>query len=149
MALRKVSARAEIKNRSWLEISLDLEGEKVVACRFLAQGPHDLIGELEKLRQLIPGQILKRFEISGDRPSQILIREALEKLQGVYKNAEDVEICHCRKINLSVIDQMIVLGAHTPEKVKAWCTAGSGCGTCRPEVQILIDERIRHTKKAA
>ena len=44
----------------------------------------------------------------------------------------DEEICHCRFVPLAVVDAAIVAGAHTAEKVSAWTSASTACGT-RPQ----------------
>ncbi len=140
---KNVKARAEIPNREWVEFEISLNPRGLVTSAiWRGQGCHALLKSADALAAQLKNKELDTFRHEGSGHAHMLLKEVLEKLSGTSVSKEDEEICHCRKINRSTIDQMIVLGAQTPEKVKAWTTAGSGCGTCRPEVQKLIDERL-------
>ena len=73
----------------------------------------------------------------------ILLREMILKLRGEWKFPyEEDEVCHCRTISTQMIDQAIIAGAHTPEIVTRQTSASTACGTCRPNVQKIIDYRL-------
>lgn len=139
-----LKARAEIPKREWVEFEVTLDDGLVSAVVWHAQGCHHLLEEAEKFAQSLDGKQLNSLALNfGSHHSALMISEIFDKLQDKWPApSEDVEICHCRKINKSIIQEAILLGAHTPEKVRAWTSASSGCGTCRPDVQKLIDERL-------
>jgi len=48
------------------------------------------------------------------------------------------EICHCRQVETRVVEELIILGAHSQQEISQRCRAGTGCGTCRTEIKKLI-----------
>jgi bacterioferritin-associated ferredoxin len=80
----------------------------------------------------------------GDSHAELLVREFILRCQGrwttVYKHEE---LCHCRQIKAITVDQAIISGAHTPEQVSRLTTASTACGTCRPDVEKMINQRLR------
>ena len=146
MDVKSVTAKAEILGREWVEFTLQLQGATVSSVQWKAQGGHKLLQLCTDLAQDLKSKDINSYKVKSDNnsSSQLLLEELVKRLNGSFETSDpEEEICHCRKIRQAVIDQMIVLGAHTPEKVMSFCTAGSGCGTCRPEVQKLIDKRIK------
>jgi bacterioferritin-associated ferredoxin len=88
-------------------------------------------------------------EPSGHSHGELLLREALLKMRGEWKlpYGED-ELCHCRAVPTEVVDQAIVAGAHDTATVSRWTSASTSCGTCRPDVQSLIDYRLKKVSAA-
>lgn len=76
----------------------------------------------------------------GTSHSDLLLREFIKKALGnwILPYAHE-EICHCRKVNTEVVEQAIKAGAHSTEVVSRWTSASTACGTCRPDVQKMID----------
>lgn len=76
--------------------------------------------------------------------SELLLREFLLKLKNqwvpVYAHEE---LCHCRKVSAQEVEQAILCGAHTSEAVSRWTGASTACGTCRPEVEKILQERLQ------
>ena len=140
--------RVEIKDREWLEykFALDPLGRFVQNVEFKAQGCIDLLHAVEKAAREFKGKALETLEWSDVHTHWgQMICEALSRLKGTYELPyKDPEICHCRNIPTSVVEQAIVLGAQTPEKVRAWTNASSSCGTCRSDVEALIKFRVAH-----
>lgn len=138
-------ARAELDKREWLEFEVRVtpsgQVEEVIWRGF---GCGDLLSTAEKFASALRGQVLSDFcWNSGHSHSDILTQEILDKLTQKFKiPLVDEELCHCRKIATKKVDEAVVLGAHTPELVRSWTTASSGCGTCRPEVVKIIESRI-------
>jgi NAD(P)H-nitrite reductase large subunit len=137
--------RAELPQREWLEIEVDLDDSGVVKdARWKAWGCHHLVEAVEKAAKALHNAELATFSWPGFEHWDLLIQESLDRILGKFKiPVDDPETCHCRKIPTAKVDEAIVLGAHTPEKVTAWTSASSGCGTCRPEVQKLINYRLK------
>lgn len=73
----------------------------------------------------------------------ILVREIILKSKGQWSfpYIHD-ELCHCRAIPAHKVDQAIVAGAHDCASVSRQTGASTACGTCRPDVQKIIDYRL-------
>lgn len=80
----------------------------------------------------------------GTTHGELLLKEVLMKMRGewVYPY-EHIELCHCRTIPTEVVDQAIVAGAHNTATVSRRTSASTACGTCRPDVQKIIDFRLK------
>lgn len=80
----------------------------------------------------------------GEGHAALLVRELILRARGewVYPY-QDLELCHCRSVPTEVVDQAILSGAHTCEKVSRRTSASTACGTCRPEVQKILDYRLK------
>lgn len=115
------------------------------------RGCTDFMNTVHGLRKRY-GSDIKNWPVpGGEDHSSLLLRELVLKLRGEwqYPYADD-ELCHCRNIATQIVDQAIVAGAHTPEVVSRQTSASTACGTCRPQVQMLIDYRLnRKLNRAA
>ncbi len=79
----------------------------------------------------------------GQNHVDMLMRELILKSQNQWAfpyNHE--ELCHCRNVNTSTIDEVVLLGAHQPEIVSQLTLASTACGTCRPDVEKVIQYRL-------
>lgn len=75
--------------------------------------------------------------------SSILIRELVMKARGVFELPfQGEELCHCRAVPTSVVDRAIVGGCHTVQSVARMTSAGTSCGTCKPDTESLIAYRL-------
>lgn len=74
----------------------------------------------------------------------VLIREiilrARENFELPYK---DAELCHCRAVPTDVVDRAIISGCHTIQSVARMTSAGTSCGTCKPDTESLIAYRLK------
>lgn len=113
----------------------------VIGCSKLLK----LLGDL----QTHYGKEIQKWPLpSGDAHEVLLVRELILKSQGKWDFPyQHAELCHCRTVAARVVDQAIVSGAHTPEVVSRRTSASTACGTCRPNVQKIIDFRLQ--KKAS
>lgn len=103
---------------------------------------------MQKMRKSF-GSDVKSWPLpSGTDHSSLLLKEMILKLRGewAFPYAEE-ELCHCRNVPTHVVDQAIIGGAHSPEMVTRLTSASTACGTCRPEVQKIINYRLN--KKTA
>src|SRR4051812_48972953 len=128
-----MTARAEILDREWLEMSLLMADDgNIQEATWKAFGCDELLLAAHAAAERFKNENLNDISLnSGISHWDILIDEIINKLKGTYKfPLEDEELCHCRKIAAKKVDESVVLGAHTPEKVRAWTSASSGCGTC-------------------
>jgi bacterioferritin-associated ferredoxin len=143
MELEKRSARASIPDREWIELEIQIDSNSIVQeATFRAFGCHHLLESSAKFVKGAKKTKLNELHWDGLNHWDILIEEVILKLKGEFQlPITEEELCHCRKIPTAKVDNAIVLGAQTPEKVRAWTSASSGCGTCRPNVEKIISYR--------
>ena len=78
-----------------------------------------------------------------DGHAEHLLREVVLKAQGRWAMPfADAELCHCRFVPGRDVDLAVLRGAVTPSEVGSATGAGTQCGTCRPDVQSVIDYRF-------
>ena len=106
-------------------------------------GCSEMIEMMQKMKTNF-GHDLKKWPIpvANDHGS-MLLREMILKLRGEWTFPyAHAELCHCRSVPAQVVDQVVIAGAHSTEKVTRLTSASSACGTCRPDVQKIIDYRL-------
>ncbi len=135
--------RAELKGRDLLEIEIP-ENSPEAKPRFKAIGCTDLLSLVRKF-QVQFGKDPNVWPLpEGVSHSELLLKEVLLKMRGQWDfPVLEAELCHCRSVLTETVDQAIVAGAHSCPVVIRRTSASSSCGTCRPDVQKLIDFRLR------
>lgn len=109
---------------------------QVIGCR-------ELLALLHELKRQYGSNVSQWPLPTGDHHAAILVRELLLKAQGKWDFPyKDEEICHCRTVATHLVDQAVIAGAHTPEAVSRLTSASTACGTCRPDVQKVINFRL-------
>jgi len=90
----------------------------------------------------------------GNSTAEMLVRELLLKItdqwsfplqEGAAPDSDPLqaELCHCRAVVASRVDQAILAGAHTIEKVRRMTSANTACGTCFPEIEKILNFRLQ------
>jgi bacterioferritin-associated ferredoxin len=133
--------KVELDDRDFLEVETDGSGLNVSML-----GCTEFMEMMQKMKRHFGVDIRKWPLPEGTDHPSILLREMVLKLRGewVFPISENL-VCKCRSISARVIDQVVIAGAHTTDSVTKQTSASSACGTCRPDVQKIIDYRI-HTK---
>jgi bacterioferritin-associated ferredoxin len=137
--------RVELEGRDFIEV--ECEGDNPSAPGPIKNvsilGCAEFMDMMQKMRKAFGPDIAKWPVPQATDHSSLLLKEMILRLRGewAYPYAED-EVCHCRNISTHAIDQAIIGGAHSPEVVTRQTSASSACGTCRPEVQKIIDYRL-------
>lgn len=131
--------QATLKGRDSIELHTDDQGGsqiKVIGCT-------ELLSLVRKFQIQHGANALNWPLPIGGSHSELLLKEVILKAKGewVYPY-EHQELCHCRSVPTDVVDQAIVAGAHQCEVVSRQTSASTACGTCRPEVQKIIDFRL-------
>lgn len=71
----------------------------------------------------------------------LLVNEFILKCRGEFKLAFDqTELCHCRMVPAEKVYNAIKQGAKTVEDICRTTLAGTGCGSCRPDSQQLLNQ---------
>lgn len=133
----------ELKSRDRIELSIQDDGsEKIhaIACS-------ECLKLIKSNQQ--SGKKVKEWPLpTGPSHSELLMKELILKAKGDWNYPipeEDLslhELCHCRVVTAERVDQAIIAGAHTMEQVRQATSASTGCGTCWPIIEELIDYRL-------
>lgn len=71
----------------------------------------------------------------------ILINEFILKCRNQYQiSYAHEEMCHCRTVPTETVIQSIKQNCRTVKEISRNTKAGTGCGTCVPNLKILLDE---------
>lgn len=134
--------KAELQGRDFIEVELDSNSASS-AMRVNMVGCSNFMDVMKSMRKNF-GPDLRQWPVpTATDHASLLVREIVLKLQGLWDFPyKEAELCHCRSVETSTVDQAIVAGAHNTEKVSRWTTASTSCGTCRPQVQKIIDYRL-------
>jgi bacterioferritin-associated ferredoxin len=129
------------------KISVELEGRdriEVQGTQVRFRGCSELTELMKSMRQN-HGDDLSQWPLpNGSSHSEILLRELVLKLRGEWAFPyKEAEVCHCRNVPCKTIDQAVIAGAHTTAIVSRQTSASTACGTCRPDVQRIIDYRLQ------
>lgn len=135
----------KIPGREQLNFDVETDASGVIqSSKLTGVGDHQFLVHLAEYRKKLKGNIKDLPLPAGHSTAELMISEAVLKARGEWKPTfTDEEICHCRGVPLAVVDAAIVCGAHTSEKVSAWTSASTACGTCRPDVESHLRFRLR------
>lgn len=136
----------ELENRDRIEIQSDDSG---VVSSIRASGCLELLNKVKTIKGLLPASAKKLFVFQDQDHSSLMLNEiflrALGKWDLPYK---EEELCHCRVVPLKKVEAAIISGFHTVEQIADQTSAGTACGTCRPNTQSCIDYRLTDPAKA-
>ena len=128
--------------REHLELKLDITNNDIQITGMKAIGSLDFLNLSHRYKTDLNGPIDKIVVPTGDTPSEMIWREVILTLKNEWTSPVDIEeICHCRKIMTQVVDRAIVYGAHDVDSVRRKTSANTGCGTCRPDIEKLLEHR--------
>ena len=128
----------EIKGRDRLEVtSLSPFKMKIIGCEALNKKLFEL--------KAAHGIDLSKWPLQKETNHvSLLINEVILKLQDKWNHPyPHEEVCHCRMVTLETVEDAIMNGAETPEMVSKWTMASTACGTCRPDVEKILQFRLR------
>lgn len=102
-----------------------------------------------KLRSVIENiNALQKWpeSLEGRDHASILVRELLMRAMGKFERPyAEAELCHCRAVPTDIVDRAIVGGCHTTGMVARMTSAGTSCGTCKPDTEKLIAFRLNES----
>ncbi len=138
-----------LENRDRLELHWEVQGADSVVTSLRASGCLELLKKIKSLKGLLPAPAKKLFVFSEQDHASLMIKEALLKSMGQWKYPyAEAELCHCRAIPTAKVDAAIVSGFHTVEEIAEQTSAGTACGSCRPDSQRCIEYRLIDPAKA-
>ena len=148
-----------------LRFYIQVKDERITAAKFQVFNCQDQVGPSSALTELAVGLTLDDAAMLGPvdlcshmggldpayLPPRLWAREGLRSAIAAYRGEEldaDIELdpllCRCHGIPYETVRQSItVMGLKTPEDVVNATGAGSGCGSCRVDLQPLLDEVLQ------
>ncbi|MFM6928969.1 MAG: bacterioferritin-associated ferredoxin [Bdellovibrio sp.] len=138
--------KVELDGRDFIEVECEGESSqapgRVLKVNYM--GCTEFMEMMQKMRRHFGPDVAKWPLPEGKDHSSLLLAEMVLRLRGEWNFPyQEEEICHCRSISTHSVDQAIIAGAHTPEVVTRQTSASTACGTCRPEVQKIINYRLK------
>lgn len=114
------------------QISFSDERFEVVGSRELLRKVNDLVKAHGKDAKNWP------LLVSPANPEDILINEFIRKIKGEVFVYNHDELCHCRMIPTEKVKNAVKLGCHSVSEVSRTTLAGTGCGSCRKDIEDVI-----------
>lgn len=146
--------------RDRANVTIEFDGDRtsspIQSLVFKASGCSAFLSGLEGFRVQVmalaaPARVLEgsadfdRLIPTGPDHVSILIREIVLRARDQFELPyRDAELCHCRAVPTAVVDRAIVSGCHSVESVAKMTSAGTSCGTCKPDTESLIAYRTKN-----
>lgn len=123
-----------------IEVSIPFQSQ--IVCdegHFKVVGSKDLLQKLAELkRQYGPDPQVWPLLSSAVSSEEILINEFIRKSKGETFVYTHDELCHCRMVPTEKIKNAVKLGCHSVAEVSRTTLAGTGCGSCRKNIENVI-----------
>ena len=133
-----------LPGREELHLNLQLDNDQIVGSQLKGVGSPELLNLLVEWRPKLQGSVKEVPLPDGISAAAILLREVLQKAKGEWDfPVKEEELCHCRAIETKRVDMAVITGAHHPERVSELTSASTACGTCRPDVEAIIEYRLK------
>ena len=160
-----VGANATFVCGSALRWTLQISDKKIVEAKFQTNGCGFMIASADILAEIITGKELGELHGLENLQTQIeaklgefpenrqhCLTLSIETLQVAFQDfraskleewsGEKALICTCFGVSEETIEKVIAENyCETVEEVSRKCNAGSGCGSCQPLIQEIIDAK--------
>ncbi len=135
---------AFITNHSEITIEKSENGQSNIHC----EGSYDLVKKINSYRKQYGDNPIAWPETAQVKDSSdILINEIIQKLKDSYKlTYQHEELCHCRLVPTEVVVQSIKQGCRSVKEVSRVCKAGTGCGSCIPNIEETLMDILKTIK---
>lgn len=128
--------------RDHLELELEIQGDQIVRGSLRGVGCLSFLKTLQEWRAKLKGPLASLEVPHGSEHGAILLREAILKAQNKWNFPyADPELCHCRAVPTAKVDAAILAGCHTVTSLMQATSAGTSCGTCRPDLEKVLAYR--------
>lgn len=127
----------------------------IKSIEFNASGCSEFLHSLEDFKNRVMALPAARRMLNGSRDFELLISPGADHVSVLIREMilrarekfalpyADVELCHCRAVPTEVVDRAIISGCHTVQSVARMTSAGTSCGTCKPDTESLIAYRLK------
>lgn len=132
----------QIQNRDELELKIELDPNgEILEAELTGIGGPELLEVIKDWRIKLKGNIGTLSMPSSSHYADLMMKSLLQRAQGKWATQmPDHEVCHCRAVSLQKIENAILAGAQTPEKISRWTQASTQCGTCRKDVIEILSQ---------
>jgi NAD(P)H-nitrite reductase large subunit len=130
--------------RDKLQLRLEVdENQQILSSRLVGVGCPEVLNLMQLWRPKLTGGLQEIELPDGTSHGVLLLREILLKAQGRWDPPyKDEEICHCRVVATRKVEDAIIAGCHTVDRIKRATNASTSCGTCRPDLESLLAYRL-------
>ena len=143
--MKEIQFHSSIPGREELHLQLKVDDSgQIQEAQLKGIGNSQLLKLLKDYRPKLTGNLNDVPLPEGKETSSMMLRELILKAQGKWDFPfKEEETCHCRVVSTEKVDQAILVGAHTPQQVSEQTSASTACGTCRPDVEAMLDYRLK------
>ena len=128
--------------REHLELNLTMENNAITGVTMKSIGCLEFLTLSQKMKAKLKGPVADILPPPGADHSSMIWREMISRIQEEWQlPVKNEELCHCRKVSTEQVDRAVVYGAHTLEEIRKRTSANTGCGTCKHDVEQLIQYR--------
>jgi bacterioferritin-associated ferredoxin len=141
---QKIEVAVSLEGRDDLSLALDVVNGEISNARLTGRGCTEFLKLIQAWRPKLTGAVGTVEIPKGNSHAEILLREALLKAKGEWKFPyQEEELCHCRAIATSKVDAAIVGGCRSVRSIARETSAGTSCGSCRPDTESIINYRLQ------
>lgn len=142
LSIETLSAKVFLHMRDEIYAELKVRAGEVIDVQLKAVGCSELLELVQVWGPKIQGSLINIPLPEEKNHSALLMRELILRLQGLWQEPyPHEELCHCRVVTTKRVSDTIVAGAHTVEIVSRKTSAGTGCGTCRSDIQKIVNHK--------
>lgn len=106
---------------------------------FEVVGPRTLLEKLMQLKKDFGNDIQNWPTIvQAKLPQDVLINELISQVKKIPFVYNHDELCHCRMVPTEKVKNAVKSGCHSVSEVSRTTLAGTGCGSCRPDIENII-----------
>ena len=101
-----------------------------------------LVSKMNQLKKLHGASPLKWPELTEiNSADDLLLQEFILKCLGKFSFVyEHSELCHCRMVPTEKVFEAIKQGCTSVEAIGKATLAGTGCGSCRPDIEKMLKQ---------
>lgn len=135
--------KVAIDGQDELTLTYELDAQQsLISAKLSVIGCPQMMELVQKWRPLLKGAVAEVPLPTESHHAAILLRQLILQLQGKWNFPyTDYELCHCRAIPTKKVDDAIICGAKTVRDVSRKTSAGTACGTCRPDIEKVLKYR--------
>ena len=138
-----VDISVSLAARDELRLHLQIHAGEVIESRLTGIGCKELLEQIAAWRPRLKGLLADLPLPQGPGHAQVMLRELILKAKGQWDFPyKEEELCHCRAVPTKKVDDAIIGGCHTVDAVKRATSASTSCGTCRPDIEDVLNYRL-------
>lgn len=139
-----VDLSVSLPGRDELKLEMQVVNGDVISQKLAGRGCTEFLKLLQVWRPKLSGPLAAIEIPQGNSHSEILLREALLKAKGEWNFPyKDEELCHCRAVTTAKVDAAIIGGCRSVRALARETSAGTSCGSCRPDAEQIINYRLK------